>query len=682
MHTFAEAMEVVKTALPGWEPRQQQADMAAVVEDWFAERWFGPDSPAESEEEIDYLDPGNQPRHLFAQAPTGVGKSLAYLIPAILSGRRTVVSVTTKALQDQLMAHDLPFLAQHLPPFTWAVLKGRSSYFCLNRASATEEHEVPQDLIAAVKEYARDTSASMLREDLPVQFTDQQWWKVSSESEFCSDCKDDPTLGCGAQRARVKAQDARIVVVNHALFFTDLQVSTKTAGNATLIGSYDRVVFDEGHEVFEVASQTLSHEVSDAGIDYLVSSATNWVSNYARETKGSTAAMDAATIVQQASSDLFATLRDGVKPTQGTSTKRLREDDVFGAAERFLALIDAVRNLAASLSACTVSEERATKRRKTITAQCTNIVTTLTSALADEFDETVRWVEVGQTAKGRTKVTMKTSPIDVAPTLAKMLFSRVPCAVVSATLAVNGSFDFAASRLGIANYRSVIVTSPFNFAEQGRIYVPGDLPKPSGKTQQEWEAAVQAQIIELIRSAQGRTLVLFTSVAHMRRTATALRRVLPYKILVQGEASVRELGREFLADNETVLLGTKSFFTGFDARGEACSQVILTKLPFPVPSEPLTEARCEVIDRRGGSSFAEYSVPVTSLVLQQAVGRLIRHSNDRGVVAILDPRMVSTGYGRKMLGDLPPMPRVADLDGATEFLVEVREHFSSQGVGV
>jgi ATP-dependent DNA helicase DinG len=248
----------------------------------------------------------------------------------------------------------------------------------------------------------------------------------------------------------------------------------------------------------------------------------------------------------------------------------------------------------------------------------------------------------------------------------------VPAILVSATLAVKGRFDFVSARLGIDAFDGLDVGTPFDFTNQARLYVATTLPEPKGDQQPIWEALANEQIVELVRASEGRALVLFTSIKHMKAAYATVSRKVKYPVKMQGQESNKALAAWFHETNEGVLFGTKSFFTGVDFQGDTCSLVIISKIPTPVPTEPMVQARCELVDKRGGSSFMDYVQPVTSLVLQQAVGRAIRHRNDRAVIAILDPRLVSKGYGQKLKADLPSMPLV-DMAGVESFYAGLKQ---------
>lgn len=647
--TFAEAEAVLAANLPRYEARTQQQELARAIETQF----FG------------FSDPDRK-RAMLAQGPTGVGKSLAYLIPAVLSGKRVIVSVTTKALQDQLAGTDLPFLRDNLMPFTWAVLKGRSSYFCLNRTVGIPDGEVPRlgEIQSWVK--ANATVFSGLREDLPFEVDDRHWSMMCSEGEECSalGCKN--TATCYASIARRKAADARIVVVNHSLYFTDLAIRVKTDGLISLLGEHDLVVMDEAHEVHEIATSAMATQTTLGSFTSLTDQIRAWT----MRNGGHDEVRDVLAQVNAAAEQFFRAV-----PVSRQRTLRFDVSHLEAMFPTLEALMEAVGALGVAFKRTPVSADPlANARRGSLLTRTRNLWTWLRDLVSADLAEVVRWSEVVRRKRGDATV-IHTAPVEVGPYLAEHLWPKTQALLISATLAVKGRFDFQAERLGITDYASAMVESPFDYPNQGRLYVPVRMVAPTPAKKTEWESAVLYEVKALVEAAQGRTLVLFTSVAHMRSLYSSLKDVLPFPVRMQGEASVRELGEWFLASEETVLFATKSFMTGFDARGSACINVIITKMPFPVPDEPLTEARCEKIETEGGSAFADYSIPMMSLVLQQAAGRLIRHTSDRGLVAILDSRMASKGYGKAVMRDLPPMKVVYDRESAEDFLAESVAHF-------
>lgn len=664
LKTFADAEAVLAEALPGYESRQPQQILAEGVERLYAKPEHFTPYRGTPEEYADWVREGTV--HFLGQAGTGTGKSLGYLIPAILSGRRTVVSVTTKALQSQLAEKDLPFLEEHLGiEFSWCVLKGRSNYLCINRLAMVTANDVPElaEITALMQNPDFDGLNDTISKALGHEVSYPSWSLICADSEECAD-NDCDQATCYAERARAIARKSQIVIANHALFFTDLVV--KSWGRGGMLGEYEAVVFDEAHEMEDVAGNTLGGQVTEGSFGSLNSQIRRWARQFADD-EGE-ALGDPLNKMAFAAGELFAALEEG----------RLTNGKIAEQAPKFAALYDALQSLRTTLKETTIDNtldhDKAYKRKRSLWRQVNSLDERMGQIAVGDQTQFVRWVEKERTRKGEERKVIKVAPIMVAPFLYQWLFSKVPCVLVSATLAVKRSFSHIASRLGIGPaFEGIDVGTPFNFPEQGRIYVPTHLPEPKGSDQSEWQAMATMEIAQLLKASRGRALVLFTSVKHMRESSQALRVMCPdLDFAMQYERPTGEL-TEWLKGHDPdqpgrVLLATKSFFTGVDVPGEALSLVIITKMPFPRPGEALTDARCEAIEAAGGSAFNDYVIPVMSLVLQQAVGRLIRHREDKGAVAILDPRMVSKGYGKRIMADLPPMTRVTDLGEVGAFL--------------
>lgn len=669
MKTFEEAQAVLAQSLPGYETRPEQERFAHHVERTLA-----------ANEEFIANQTG-LPLHAFAQAGTGTGKALGYLIPAVLSGHRTIVSVTTKALQSQLENLDLPFLQQHLGiDFSWTVLKGRSNYVCLNRMALADESEVP-NLAALVREAsAKDFGGE--RTDFSVEITDLQWRLICSETEECKDCGTDEALGrCFANEARVRAQESKIVVVNHALLASTLMIEAETDGIVTMLGEYDVVVIDEAHEFADVCSNSIGGRLSLGSVRHLNRQIQSWASKFAEE--GDSEFIAPLGALTATAEDLFAALPD----SSDHDPVKITIDHIESAVDQMSAFYEAMSRMGRLLAEAKVSADAdyvvAKKRRDRIVASANSLHKRFLQIVSADFTEIVRWVEYDRRTNPTTGGTewvkvVAIAPISVAPFLSENLYAKHPTVMVSATLSVKGKFDFAARQLGVEHYVELDVGTPFDYGTQARIYTPS-LPDPKAAGPA-WESAVIEEIVDLTKAANGRTLILFTSVAHMRRVKSALsRRLSGMTIKMQGEESVADLSRWFSRSPETgeksVLLGVKSFFTGFDIRGEALTSVIIVKMPFPVPSEPLFAARCEKVKAEGGNDFSDLTLPMMSLVFQQAAGRLIRSKADRGVITILDPRISTKGYGRQIIKDLPPAPVITAPTQVEEFFGEVAEHF-------
>lgn len=645
IQTFAEAEERLAVSLPGYESRVPQQKLAAAVTEAIEAK-----------------------RHLLGQAGCGVGKSLAYLITGIISGQRVVVSTATKALQDQIAGKDLPFLTEHLGfPFTWAKLKGRRTYLCLNGAINASPADVPH--LREIIEASKAEGFTGEREELPFEVSGAEWNHVSADSDECSanKCKDSPE-GCWAEQARRRARVAQVVVVNHALLMTDLKVKELTGGAANMLDNYQVVVFDEAHEVRSYATDALGTTFREAGIRGLVSEASNFGHRDAPDQ--AKRIDDACAEVSFALTSLWGILEVG----------RIRETDLLEHADEFVNLTNALRALSEIFIDRTLTDgvgwgnvDGAKKRQQRVSRRAIHAADRFEEVLMESFDDMVRYVEEETTPGGRKQKVLRTAPINVAPYLRQHLFSdeTVTAILVSATLAVGEDFGYIAKCLGVDDYDGLDVGSPFNFARQGRIYIPRDLPEPRGETRAAWSSLMSNRAKQLIKAADGRTLFLFTSTKEMKSAYNNIAPMLPYTCMMQGEESNRNLAARFKADIHSVLFATRSFMTGVDFQGETLSLVIIDKLPFPVPTEPITEARIEAIKRAGGNDFSDFTIPEMVLVLLQAAGRLIRSMTDMGVVAILDPRLQTKGYGKKIRRALPPFTAVETIAEVAAFFEEV-----------
>jgi ATP-dependent DNA helicase DinG len=687
MRTFADAEVCLAEKLPGYESRTQQQALALAIEGAIASE-----------------------THLLAEAGCGCGKSFGYLIPAILSGQRVVVSTATTALQDQIALKDLPFLAEHLGvPFSYAILKGRGRYLCLNKANAATRDEVP--LLARILEEAAEGTFDGERVSFTFEMSNAEWARVAADTDDCQvfDCKqqakqameagDENGILCFAEKARRRARAAQIVVVNHSLYLTDLRVKELTDGFATMIGEHDVVVFDEAHEIEEYAGNVLGNEFKESGIRGLCTEVNNFAHRVVPNHEDKLTRATAEVLI--ALDRLWRVLEPG----------RIRTATLLEHEAEWVNLTNALGALPTMLMSADMLDQvpskdldAARKRRQRLYRRADNASRRFRDIVTADFDDLVRWVEE-ETWKGQKRLTLKSAPVTVAPYLRANLFDPPPtrpcgrcggsgsrtdgeacgtcrgagqvetdpvtAILTSATLAVNGSMSYIAGRLGIDHYDSLDVGSPFDFFNQSLLYVPKHLPEPTPANRAAWSSMMVAEIADLVRASEGRALLLFTSNREMRNAHDALKDRLPYTCLVQGSAPNKVLAEQFLADTHSILFATRSFMTGFDAQGDTCSLVVIDKLPFPVPTEPLVEARCDAIKRAGGSDFKEFTIPVMSLVLKQAFGRLIRHRNDQGVVAILDPRLKTKGYGKTIMGSLPPAREVLTIGEVTDFFEAV-----------
>lgn len=643
IRTFKDAEERLAEALPGYESRPQQQVLASAVEAAFATN-----------------------RHLMAEAGCGTGKSLGYAIPAILSGQRVVISTATKALQDQVAAKDMPFLAENLGvPFVFALLKGRSNYLCLNKATTVDPSEAPglADILRVANANLDNPEFLGERDSFGFEIADRTWMRVAAETDDCQVFKCKNNGGCFAQAARVRAKAAQVVIVNHSLFLTDLVVKNATDGFASMIGQYQAVIFDEAHEIEDYAATAFGAQFREAGIRGLCTEVRNFGHRF----------LDADTADDL--NELCATLLGATTALWGVlKVGRIRERNLLDNADQFVDVTNALGALAKGLASRRVLEmvaegalEDARQTRERLQRRATNQFNRFSAVVTARFDDLVRWVSEEKNRKGDVFLALNTAPINVGDYLRPMLFdTEVTAVLTSATLAVNGTFDYVTKRLGIDEFDGIDVGTPFDFAKQAVLYIPRNLPDPT-KEKAAWSALAIAEMGNLVRASQGRALLLFTSLAEMRAAHSTLKDHLPYTCLVQGTKPNKVLAQEFMDDPSSVLFAVKSFFTGVDFQGEACSLVVINKLPFPVPTEPVFEARADAIKVAGGSDFAELTIPMMSLTLKQGFGRLIRHRNDKGVVAILDPRLHKKGYGKGIIRSLPPARLVESASEAAAF---------------
>jgi ATP-dependent DNA helicase DinG len=641
--TYADAEQKLAANLPGYEVRPQQQKLAAAVERALADG-----------------------THLIAEAGCGTGKSFATAIPAILAGKRVAISTATKALQDQIAAKDMPFLAEHLGvPFNYALLKGRSNYLCKAQLLSDDAGSVA-NLPAIMQRDADGTGVDFdgTREELGVEVTDIEWSKLTISSDDCPGKKKCPFgATCHAETAKRNALQANVVIVNHALLMTEMKLQMATDGMATMLGPVDAVIVDEAHELEEYALSMFSSRITEIGLRKFATEVRNWV----RENNLDDAIVDQGDEVMAAVNQLWAILEPGrVRPATILENEAEWGNLAIG--------LQAYAKLITEADLGNVPDfayERAATRKQALAQRATRISGQVVDMVIASGSELVRWVEEETNRRKDGKfLVLKSAPIDISSILRATLF-EIPTVLVSATIQVDGSFEYVAGRLGVDEYDSLDVGTPFDFETQARLYVPRELPIPSGATRNQWEALAAERTRELVLASKGRALLLFTSTKQMKDVYETIAHRLPYTTLMQGQAPNKQLAEQFKSETDSVLFATRSFFTGVDFGGETLSLVVIDKLPFPVPTEPITEARCEVIRARGGDDFKDYTIPVMSLILAQGFGRLIRTKGDAGVVAILDPRLVTKGYGSKIIRSLPDARKVEQLSDVEAFFAEL-----------
>jgi ATP-dependent DNA helicase DinG len=594
-------------------------------------------------------------RHLMVEAGTGTGKTLAYLIPTLASGQRVVISTGTKNLQDQLYHKDIPFLAESLGrPLRVCYMKGRANYLCRQKVYDMEGRPALHGLgeveeFAQVREWERQTATGdrneldALAEDSPL------WPRLDARRETCTGQKCPQFDRCFITQMHARAMESDLIIVNHHLFFADLAVREREY--AGILPSYGAVIFDEAHELEEVASSYFGLAVSTYRVEELCRDAEQMLRLKGRMTRELHRSIQRLTEQTHLFFGLFP-------PAEG----RFGFDDRAQFLERNFEAYSAFQNaLLALQSELNVLSDKP-EEVHTLLRRIAELRDDLTFLLESRDRRFVFWYE--RRSRG---VFLQATPIDVSPILSERLFEPVDTIVLtSATLAVGGSFDFAKSRLGIRACRELVLEPHFDYEEQALLYLPPGLPDPNDP---EFSEAAAEEVIRILELSRGRAFVLFTSFQQMRLIYERVRGKVRYPLLLQGTAPKRALLEQFQSPEMAgaVLFATSSFWQGVDVPGSQLSCVIIDRLPFAVPTDPVVRARVENIRDAGGNPFYEYQVPDAVIALKQGFGRLIRSRSDRGVLALLDSRILTRNYGKVFLESLPPYRVTRERDEVGRF---------------
>ena len=628
------------------------------------------------------------------EAGTGTGKTLAYLIPALAAGRRVLVSTATKNLQEQLHKKDVPFLQQIIPrDFKVVCMKGRSNYVCLYRMKKAAGTPMLQgmeevDYFDQISKWAGESETGDRAEltDLPEDLS--FWPQIDARAETCLGQKCPDFDACFITRMRRDALEADVVIVNHHLFFADLALRGGDYG--PVLPDYNTVIFDEAHELEDVAASFFGTSVSNYRVNDLIQDANKLE---IKETEQQGELIKALARLSQRSDTFWLSFRGAeMDDDHGESGERAQSggwqsatrasyrrrsgapssDSRYPLSNARFVRVDPDGNVTPTATGeAYFSLNNAIDRLTTMLgvvkdppADLDNIVRRAQSLKFDlEFivrgdqPDFVYWCE----KRGRG-VFINATPIDVSGILEENLFAKIQTAVLtSATMTAGGSFDFIRGRLGIRQARKLIVESHFDFKRQAVLYLPQRMPDPRSR---EFLDASVDEIVQILEATRGRAFVLFTSVASMRETYERVRDLIDFPSFIQGQGSKAGLLDRFRSTEGAVLFATSSFWQGVDVQGEALSCVIISKLPFAVPSDPVVAARQKYIDDQGGNSFYEYSVPQAAITLKQGLGRLIRSVTDRGVLSILDPRIKTKSYGRVFLQSIPQCKVTSNIEEA------------------
>jgi len=675
LYQFFAPAGLLSKARPAYEFRRGQLQMAQSIEEAIAEK-----------------------RHLIVEAGTGTGKTLAYLLPVIRSGKRVIISTGTKNLQEQLFFKDVPFLERALladgAKLSVCYMKGRNNYLCRKKLQDLTDQPILSGLeeiehFRAIAAWEKTTHTGDRAELAELPEASAVWHKLDARTDTClgQKCKDYERCFITEMRRHAAASD--IIIVNHHLFFADLAIKLEAedAPDAGVLPDAGVVIFDEAHELEDVAANYFGISVSNSRMEELARDLESLLQREKLHTPGVSGAIKGL----RDRSQLFFSL---LPPNEGRFAFETRKEFLEENGEEYNRLHHALRRILAELEQLPQKPDQVYQ----LARRAQQLDFQLGFVMENEDPNTVFWIERrgGRGGAGisprqnaakdhlnettgrsrispgapipegrRTNIFLQATPIDVGQILRECLWSKIDTAVLaSATLAVGGGFDYIRQRLGLDHAREAIVPSHFDYASQAILYVPADLPDP--RTPQ-FVAQASDRVRLLLEITRGRAFVLFTSYAQMNEIYDRLLGYLEFPMLKQGDAPKSALLEEFRITPNAVLFGTSSFWQGVDVQGEQLSCVIIDRLPFAVPRDPVVAARVKAIDHGGGNAFYDYQVPGAVITLKQGFGRLIRSLHDRGVLALLDNRILKKQYGRVFVESLPSYSRTTDLRKVEEF---------------
>ncbi|RIZ68863.1 MAG: ATP-dependent DNA helicase [Methylococcales bacterium] len=626
----------LSTVISGYQAREAQMEMAEAIANAISKK-----------------------QHLIAEAGTGTGKTFAYLVPAILSGKKTIISTGTKNLQDQLFNKDLPVIRKAMKkPFLAALLKGRSNYLCtyrLQNALTSTIGFTKEDAgaLAKISAWAKRTQSGDIAEMSGVTEGDPIWYQATSTPDNClgQDCPD--YAECYLVKARKKAQEADVIVVNHHLLCADWSI--RDNGFGELLPTAEVVVIDEAHQLADTASNFLgvnlgAKQLSDLAQDALM--------EYFKDATDLPALRTTCEDLEHEIKDLR--LAFGVELKRGDWQEIDNNPKLLGGLN---ALKEQLQRVTDQLNLASVK----TKALDSCFKRAEDLLQKLKLIMDEKDGKWIRWYEIH-----RKTFTLSLTPLDIASEFRQFMQQHQAAWIfTSATLSIANGFDYFANNLGLSQAASESWGSPFDYPNQSLFYHPKGLPQPNDPN---FIPLIIEFVLPVLKASQGRAFFLFTSHRALNQAAEILSKELKYPLLIQGSRPKALLLEQFKEEGNAVLLGTSSFWEGVDVRGEALSCVIIDKLPFASPGDPVLKARLDAMTQQGKNPFFEYQLPTAVIALRQGIGRLIRDVTDRGVLMICDPRLLKRSYGQLFLDSVPPMSRTRNIEDVEAFFQkEVKE---------